>query len=99
MRHRFKVSSANRPEKLVAVLADSTQDAIAERGVGDVIKLGLMRKQKRRAEKEAQAQANRILHGQPKDARKSAKMMREDMDRHLDGHKMISSSNRQEDDQ
>ena len=55
--------------------------------MGEIVNLRRARKAKARDEKEKAADANRVLHGTPKDMRDLAKTRSEKSARDLDAHK------------
>jgi len=55
--------------------------------MGEIVNLRRARKAKARDEKEKAADANRVLHGTPKDMRDLAKARSEKSARDLDAHK------------
>jgi hypothetical protein len=55
--------------------------------MAEIVNLRMARKAKARTEAQQQAQANRALHGQTKDARRKAQAEAERAARLLDGHR------------
>ena len=56
--------------------------------MAEIINLRRARKTKEKAEKEQAAEANRILHGTPKQLRNLAEARKEKADQGLSGHKL-----------
>lgn len=56
--------------------------------MAEIFNLRQARKNRARAEKEKTAEANRILHGTPKAARKLEQARREQSDSRAEGHKL-----------
>ena len=56
--------------------------------MAEIFNLRQARKNRARAEKEKTAQANRILHGTPKAARKLEQARQQQADDRADGHKL-----------
>ncbi|SHO66290.1 protein of unknown function [Pseudoxanthobacter soli DSM 19599] len=56
--------------------------------MADIVNLRLVRKRKARAEREATAEANRILFGRTAAERGQARSEAESAARHLDGHRL-----------
>lgn len=64
----------------------------------NVIGLNKIRKKRQRAQKEAQAQANRLLHGQSKRTREQSERIRDAASRRLEAHRRDEiASEKQED--
>jgi hypothetical protein len=55
--------------------------------VSDVVNLRQARKRRRREEKERTAEANRLLHGRPKEETLRTRLARDMEARRLDGHR------------
>ncbi len=60
--------------------------------MGTVINLRQARKQKKRADKERQAETNRALHGQTKAEKDRLRSDQSKQERQLDGHLLTSTS-------
>lgn len=56
--------------------------------MAEIVNLRQARKNRARAEKEKNAEANRVLHGTPKAARKLEQARRQQADSRTEGHKL-----------
>ncbi len=65
--------------------------------MGEIINLKRARKDKARAGKEADAQANRVQHGRTKHEKKQTKAENDVANRKLDGHERKPESTRRDD--
>lgn len=55
--------------------------------MAEIVNLRLVRKARTRAERQAEAERNRLLHGRPKAERRLSASEREAAERRLDGHR------------
>ena len=62
--------------------------------MAEVVNLRTVRKQAKRKQDEARANANRLAHGQPKTARKLAAAQETKASRDLDGHRIDKGDGR-----
>ena len=62
--------------------------------MAELVNLRQPRKRAQRQQEEARASANRLAHGQPKDARALADATRKQADRLLDGHRLEQGDDR-----
>ena len=62
--------------------------ALRHTKMAEIVNLNKARKAKTRAEKEKTAEANRILHGTPKQARNLAEARKDKADQALSGHEL-----------
>jgi Domain of unknown function (DUF4169) len=62
--------------------------------VAELVNLRAFRKQAKRKQEEARADANRLVHGQPKASRKLAAAQKAKVSRELDGHRIEKGDGR-----